>query len=392
MFTRKLRSDLRRRRTRRHLGLESLEGRRLLSLGAEFPATVNSKTNLAQFDSDNASSANGSSVAVWTDTFAGTDRDIRAQRFNSSGGKVGPEIVVSFSGLDEGTPAVAMDAQGNFVVTWMQTQAGGDTNVLARRFNALGTPVGGVVSVGVGTFKEHDPDVAMDALGNFVVAYTRDTNNTNPDVFAKRFNVSNALLSVTSVAITARAETRPSVAMAPNGRFNVVWEEAFSSTDHDIHLNQYAADAVFLGSTPISLSTANDALPSLAMDNSGASVVAWQRAGSGGSDIKAVRVSSIGFAGGEITIAGTSANERNPSVALRRTGGSFVVAYDSTTNFISNRVRVAEVSAFNTVTTLDAGVRSAPAVSINGFGDYLLTYTSNDNGDLNIRNRRGRLS
>ena len=73
-----------------------------MSLGAEFIAPVNTTTRNAQFDSDNASSANGSSVVVWTDTFSPTDHDIRAQRFNASGGKVGPEIVVSVSGLDEG--------------------------------------------------------------------------------------------------------------------------------------------------------------------------------------------------------------------------------------------------------------------------------------------------
>jgi len=38
-------------------------------------------------------------------------------------------------------------------------------------------------------------------------------------------------------------------------------------------------------------------------------------------------------------------SERDPSVALKRSGGSFVVAYDSSL-FLVNRVKVAEVSAW----------------------------------------------
>ena len=95
------RADRPRPRTKNRPRLESLEGRQLMSLSSEFSATVNTTTRNAQFGSANASSANGSSVAVWTDTFSSTDHDIRAQRFNAAGQKTGSEIVVSFSSLDE---------------------------------------------------------------------------------------------------------------------------------------------------------------------------------------------------------------------------------------------------------------------------------------------------
>src|SRR3954468_2866780 len=115
-------------RTRkRRPSLEALEGRQLMSLGVE--SLVNTTTRNAQFESDNASSANGTSVVVWTDTFSNTDHDIRAQLFNANGTRRGSEVVISSSGLDEGDAAVAMDANGNFTVAWRQTLSGGDTNV-----------------------------------------------------------------------------------------------------------------------------------------------------------------------------------------------------------------------------------------------------------------------
>lgn len=386
------RSDRRLARSKNRPRLESLEGRQLMSLASEFATPVNTTTRNAQFSSANASSSNGSSVVVWTDTFSSTDHDIRAQRFNSAGQKVGSEIVVSFSGLDEGSPAVAMDASGNFVVTWMQT-VGSDTNVVAQRFNSAGTAVGGIVQVGAGTFREHNPSIAMDARGDFVVAYTRDTNyvgNTTPDVFAKLYNSSNQLLNVISVAATSSADDRASVAMTPDGRFNVAWEHTYSTNDHDIYMNRYSASGGLLGTSFIDTSTSFESRPSVSMDDAGNSVVAWQRQTFGNNDILARRVSSTGVMGASMSIAATSFSEESPKVALKRSGGAFVVVYNGFDQ-TSEHVRVAEVSSSNNITRLDAGIRSDASVSINSAGQYVVTYTSNDGGDLNIRRRLGHL-
>jgi hypothetical protein len=47
--------------------VEALEGRQLLSLGAQFPEPINTTNHQGAEFSANASSANGSSVVVWTD-------------------------------------------------------------------------------------------------------------------------------------------------------------------------------------------------------------------------------------------------------------------------------------------------------------------------------------
>ncbi len=376
--------------------LESLEGRELMSLGAESPATVNTRTINDQFDSANASSSNGSSVAVWVDTFSPTDHDIRAQRFNAAGNKTGPEIIVSGSLLDDSQPAVAMDNRGGFVVTWRQRQSNGDTNVLARRFNSLGSAVGAVVQVGVGTFKEHDPSVAMDSRGNFIVAYTRDTNNNNPDVFAKKYNSSNQLTNVVNVDTDPNIADHAKVAMTPEGRFDIAYEHAFSPGFNDIILKQFTASGALSWTREVANSQSDETAPSVSMDNSGKAVVVWQNAVGSGSEVRFSRADASGNLGHELIVENALFSESNPSVALKRNGGgTFVVTYERkfrTFPFPSvTRVRVAEVSASDQVTIVDAGVRSKPAVSINGAGKYLVTYTSNDSSGLNVRNRFGTL-
>jgi hypothetical protein len=190
---------------------------------------------------------------------------------------------------------------------------------------------------------------------------------------------------VINVATSSVAETSSSVAMTPDGRFDVAWEQVYSGNDHDIWMKSYSASGIQTGIDAVAYSTAHDQSPSISMDNAGDAVVAWES----NFNVKARRISSTGVMGAEINIASTAAIEEEPSVALRRDGGGFVVAYqsDGETAF---GIKVAEVSAFDSVTTYDAGVRADPAVSIDAFGDYLLT----DTGDVgsstaDIHARRG---
>src|SRR5262249_16288526 len=92
--------------SRRRLGCAALEDRTVPSVfGPEIH--VNTRTINNQSQAATASSLNGRSVVVWTDCFSSTDRDIRAQIFDSAGRRVGREIIVAFSTRNEYDPAVA---------------------------------------------------------------------------------------------------------------------------------------------------------------------------------------------------------------------------------------------------------------------------------------------
>ena len=231
-----------RRSSKRHPTLEALEGRQLMSLGAEFigpstrrPATTSSTPTTPPRPVAPRSSSGPTPTAS-------TDHDIRAQRFNSFGDKVGPEIVVSFSSLDEDQPSVAIDGQGRL-------RGGLDPVPARRRLQRRGPAVrlqrqrrgGRHPGRGGDVRRRPTPTWPWTRPGDFVVSYTRNTNNNNPDIFAKQYNSSGQLLNVINVATSSVAETHSSVAMTPDGRFDVAWEQAYSPTDHDIYLNRYSA-------------------------------------------------------------------------------------------------------------------------------------------------------
>lgn len=97
-------------------------------------------------------------------------------------GPVGPEVLVNTNNLNTGQSLseMAMDASGNFVIAWHDTDTPGG-GLYARLYDALGNPRTAPIQVtytdithGVGR-----TGVAMDDAGNFVVTYSITNGVTN---------------------------------------------------------------------------------------------------------------------------------------------------------------------------------------------------------------------
>jgi hypothetical protein len=373
-------------RTKQRPSVEALEGRQLMSVGPEF--VVNPLTNKFVLTSANASSTNGTSVVVWTESdVSSTGRisppNVKAQRFDASGAKAGPAFFVT--GLNriasgEFAPSVAMDAQGDFVVSWTELEVNGDTNVLAQKFNSAGVrTTSAVVPVGDGTLPELESSVAMDAKGDFVVAYTRNTTVNNQDVFAKLYGTASQLRTVDTVASSViGGESAPSVAMTPDGRFDVAYQLRLSGTTGDIYAARYSAAGSPLGVSPVALTSAIELAPSIGMDDQGFAVVAYEKIVNNKSSVEAKRVNPFGTVGPEIDVHVSVEPEISPVVAVEHSGGAFAVAYIR--NSSHERFPVVEISVVDdtnrvrSITQLNAD--NFPAISTSGSDDFLLTYVS----------------
>src|SRR4051812_25377373 len=196
----------------RRLQLEPLEGRQLMSLGDEFIANTTVRND--QLESDGAIAANGISVAVWVDTFSGTDHDIRAQIYNADGTLRGKEIVVEGSSAEARRPSVAIDHAGNFVVAWEQT-VNGQKDIRAELYTDTGIKTQpNTIKVTTDGRNEFDPDVAMDGAGNWGVAYSLQFSPTYVDVRAARFSgPGDFLLDIPTATSTALAATGPTATL-----------------------------------------------------------------------------------------------------------------------------------------------------------------------------------
>src|SRR5215207_1789663 len=97
--------------------------------------------------------------------------------------------------FSEAPHAVAADADGDFVVTWSSSgQDGSGWGVYARRYAADGTPRGAEFLVNqVTANNQWYPNVATDAVGNFVVVWASDLQDGGGSgVFARRYTAAGA--------------------------------------------------------------------------------------------------------------------------------------------------------------------------------------------------------
>ncbi len=380
--------------TRRVLGFDALERREVLSLvGPE--TSVNVKVLNHQFAAATASSYSGRSVIAWTDIKAGADTDIRARIYDAAGNPVGGDVIINNSGFADSGPAVAMDTVGEFVVAWTRRLANGDTNVQVARFSAAGVNLNGVnnsITVAGTARQESDPSVAVNRIGDFVVSYTVNTTPTNQDVFARMYRDTGVLIAAIPVANSPGLnETRSSVSRILDGRFAIAYQTDAPGQSSNVFLRRYTAAGALVGINAVAVTADPEQAPSVSLNELGNGVVAYQRISAGtGANIRAKRFTFAGGLSAEINVASTAASETVPSVALQHTGAKFVVTY----NRNLNTVMVTEVSAANVPVTV-AGLpsRYRPSVSIDAQSNYQLAYETllpvTDGSGIGIRRRRG---
>jgi hypothetical protein len=249
-----------------------------------------------------------------------------AQRFDSSGNKVGGEILVAGGYNPQHNAVVDMDAQGNFAVAWVHDFSSTDKDIRAARFNSSGVRQGSEFVVANTPRNEYDPSIAMAANGDFVVTHTYQFSSSDGDIKAKLYNANGTVKKSFDVDSSSRNEGRSSVDMAADGRFAV----AYVKSD-DIIVKRFNQSGSTVGTHIIANSTRQEREPNLAMDNYGNVLVVWQVNDNNNWNVQGRSVFSNGSLGGTLTVSATSAQETNPSVAYHPTNGKFAVAFQSQT-------------------------------------------------------------
>lgn len=277
-----------------------------------------------------ATSASGVTVAVWLDD---NTNDILARRFDATGAPLGAPIVVSSSG-NATDPAVAVDASGGFVVAWSRS---GGNGVMARLYDASGTARGTEFSVDPGSGDSSEVTVAMNASGRFVVSWTEEDSGDH-EVHARVFTSAGA--AATGVLDVAGATTgnqgSSSVAIRDDGRFAVVYQsvELFGFGE-GVYVRRYDTNGATLSPflpMPVQLALGDQVSPDIAVDAAGDYVVVWadldgSPAGIFGQRIAASDGSTIGSRfRADVSAVGV---HTEPTVAALP-GDGFVVAWQST--------------------------------------------------------------
>jgi hypothetical protein len=207
-------------------------GRRLdasgMPLAVEFQ--VNTITTRSEYDPALAVDADGDFVVVWSRYDATTYlTSVFGQRFDSAGTKLGSEILLNTNSNDfDFVPAIGMDGSGGFVVAWSSYRGEASLfDVVAKRFTSAGALIGGefVVNTNTPEYQGH-PDVAVSTDGRFVVAWSsEDQDGSQSGIFAQRFSSSGvkAGAEFRVNTYTPNDQDYPAVEIDGDGDFVVTW-------------------------------------------------------------------------------------------------------------------------------------------------------------------------
>lgn len=352
---------------------------------------VNTYTPSQQTQPQIAMDAAGDYVVVWTGVGDGEGTGIFGQRYNAAGVAVGGQFQINtYTTGYESQPSVAMDAAGDFVVTWTRYTDFFATNSFAsihgQRYNAAGVAQGGEFQVDTFTQTVADvtSSVAMDAAGDFVVAWTRE-HEAGPPVLvdAQRFNATGVALGQEfQVSQSTGFQTTPSVAMDAAGDFVVAW----NNTDAFIDAQRFNSAGIAQGAI-FHVGGVDPALPRVAMDAAGDFVVTWfgYQGPASGFDVYAQSYNAAGTAQGAQFVVNTHTNQfqESPSIAMDASG-DYVITWQSyaqdgsSWGIFAQRFSSGgnEVGSEFQVNTYAHNIQTAPAVAIDTAGDFVVAWQS----------------
>ena len=260
-----------------------------IPLSGEF--IVNTYTDLGQDYPSVAMNASGDFVIVWR-SWHGTDEHngkgyVTGRRYDAEGVPYGSEFVITQ--VTHGNfPDVVMEDSGDFVVAYRRSGDSDDPPqgdyIRFRRYNAVGTPKGDAVQIADDVAAYNYPSIAMDSSGNFVITWVELLDSY--DICAQRFDANGNAIAEQFIVNTCRpdAQLRPSVAVANDGRFAVVWHGPEDGSDRTVLGQKYASDGTAVGDEfqINTYTTGHQWLAKVAIRDDGKFVTVWQSEGQDG--------------------------------------------------------------------------------------------------------------
>jgi hypothetical protein len=308
--------------------------------GSEFQ--VNIYTTAYQYDAAVVAGENGGFVVVWESDYQdGWGYSVQGRRYLVNGSAASGEFQVnSYTTGYQFDPEVAIDADGNFVVVWVSYyQDGSYESVHGQRYNADGSTAGDEFQVNTNTLGGQDsPAVGMSPNGDFVVVWESDTGDGSGDsVRCQLYNAdgSPAGSEFQVNSYTTGDQDDPEVAVDSSGNFVVVWESTAQDDSGDsVQARIYTADGTGVtGELQVnSFTTGDQNEPRVVTDAGGSFVVVWVGTGQDGSSysIHGQRFNADGSpAGDEFQVNSYTTGSQDSPAVASSQDGSFLVVWES---------------------------------------------------------------
>ena len=195
--------------------------------------------------------ANGNAIAVWRQLvtilfFGGQRYGIRTNRYTAgTGWGTATLIDTGLSINNSGAPQIAVDASGNAIAVWYQSDGTRD-NIYANRYTA-GTGWSTAVLIETDdTGPADSPQIAIDGSGNAIAVWEQDgdpspgVNEVRNDIWANRYTAGSGWGTATLIETdNAGTAYSPQIAVDAGGNAIAVWEQFDGAHYFNIWANRY---------------------------------------------------------------------------------------------------------------------------------------------------------
>ncbi len=271
------------------------------------------------------------------------DLSAQGQDVRAEGSRAFTDLTLNSLGAgDQLAPVLAGRATGGFVAVWEDDSSAADGagafDVMMRGFAPGGCEAFGQRLASTdGAGQQLAPAAGVAADGSFVVAWQDDTDgNGSFQIHARGFSAAGGerLPRFTVNAVDTGQQTRPAVAVSPDGRFAVAWEDDRDRDgDVQVWVRGYHADGSqrFAERSVHAEDTGNRQRPALAALPDGGLVVVWEDDGDG-NGVYQIHARGFHADGAErfarLTVNSQAAGQQRNPVVGADAGGGFVVAWE----------------------------------------------------------------
>ena len=292
---------------------------------------IDDQKNL-QICSDGESGA----IIVWEDRRNG-NWDIFAQRISSSGqllwGNNGTAVCTANNGQER--VQVCTDGLGGAIITWDDSRTGSERDIYAQKIDSSGNiqwTFNGIVICSAIDY-QYDPFIIYDGEGGAIITWEdyRDGSGSYTDVYAQKINsagISQWTLNGTAICTASYSQGDPMLCSDDKGGAIITWWD-YRSGNKDIyiqHINSTGFVQWTSNGVPICTSSGHQENPQIIRDGNGGAIITWSDG-----EIYAQKIDSAGqikWEANGVEICVAPQGQSHPKLCSDKAGGAIITWYD----------------------------------------------------------------
>lgn len=292
-----------------------------------------------------ANDGTGGAIIAWLNyNETDNDYDIYAQRIDVDGViKWSPGgIPISDVATNPHIPYIVSDGNQGAIIAWFEPRNNGKNVIFLQKVNSSGVVQWTLNGVSVGIVDEHyqhgSPQLTTDGAGGAIVAWQDWRKVEGSDVisiYAQRISSAGAIMwGVGGAQVTNQHVSNLSIASDNNGGAVVAWDLYVNDTRRDIYIQRISSSGSQLWTTngvPICTLANYKGYPKSFADNDGGAIVIWEdNRVNAKTNIYAQKLNSSGLiqwaADGLPSIYNTGSSFRDHSIVGDGSGGAYIAA------------------------------------------------------------------